>query len=241
MELADQGIEYDENEADDKFLDIEDVKGKVSTWIKQPRTIRWIRRVFAGFIRTFKDEETGEEVYEGRINDMCINNKQSLEITYSHLSQKNPTIAIWLAEEPALILPLLNDVAFEIVSEAYPNYDRIFKEIFVRIKDLPIEDSLRELRQVHLNALIKIRGVVTKRTGVFPQLKKIFYNCQRCGDRKGPIYANNMNEDIKLGSCIVCQSNGPFTVDTDETIYRNYQKITVQESPGSVPPGRVPR
>lgn len=26
-----------------------------------------------------------------------------------------------------------------------------------------------------------------------------------------------------------------------ETVYRNYQKITVQESPGTVPAGRLPR
>lgn len=26
-----------------------------------------------------------------------------------------------------------------------------------------------------------------------------------------------------------------------ETVYKNYQKITVQESPGSVPAGRLPR
>ena len=26
-----------------------------------------------------------------------------------------------------------------------------------------------------------------------------------------------------------------------QTVYRNYQKMTLQESPGSVPPGRLPR
>ena len=30
-------------------------------------------------------------------------------------------------------------------------------------------------------------------------------------------------------------------IDKESTIYRNYQKVTVQESPGDVPPGRVPR
>ena len=30
-------------------------------------------------------------------------------------------------------------------------------------------------------------------------------------------------------------------VNVQETIYRNYQKITLQESPGSVPAGRLPR
>jgi len=45
----------------------------------------------------------------------------------------------------------------------------IHPEIYVRVRDLPVEDKLRDLRQVHLNALIKFKGVVTKRTGVFPQ------------------------------------------------------------------------
>ena len=30
-------------------------------------------------------------------------------------------------------------------------------------------------------------------------------------------------------------------VDEANTIYKNYQKLTIQETPGTVPPGRVPR
>jgi len=56
---------------------------------------------------------------------MCLNNKQSLEITFIHLSSKYPTLAIWLAEEPSLILPVLNEVAFELVCEVYPDYYKI--------------------------------------------------------------------------------------------------------------------
>lgn len=77
---------------------------------------------------------------------MCQNNKQSLEIVFNHLSTKQPTIAIWLAEEPALMLPILNEVAMELVSEVYPDYNRMFQQIFVRVKDLPVEDKLRDLR-----------------------------------------------------------------------------------------------
>ena len=61
--------------------------------------------------------------------------------------------------------------------EAYPEYYKIHSEVFIRIKALPVEDKLRDLRQMHLNALIKIRGVVTKRTGVFPELHKIYFRC----------------------------------------------------------------
>ena len=92
-----------------------------------------------------------------------------MDVTFLHLSIKYPTLAIWLAEEPTLILPVLNEVAFELVNEVYPIYYKIHREIYVRIRDLPVEDRLRDLRQIHLNALIKIRGVVTKRSGVYPE------------------------------------------------------------------------
>jgi len=74
--------------------------------------------------------------------------------------------------------------------------------------------------------LIKIKGVVTKRTGIYPQLKKIYFTCQKCGERKGPIF-KHANEDLNLGGCFRCQSRGPFLLDQNDTEYRNYQKMTV--------------
>lgn len=92
-----------------------------------------------GFLRNFRDD-TGASVYEDRIREMCANNRQSLEITFTHLSGKYPTIAIWLAEEPSLMLPVLNEVAFEVTLELFPDYYLIHSTIFARIKELPVED-----------------------------------------------------------------------------------------------------
>jgi len=165
-----------------------------------------------------------------------------LEIVFENLSRKQPTLAIWLAEEPALMLPILNEVAMDITSEVYPDYHRIHDQIFIRVRELPVLDTLRDLRQVHLNALIKIRGVVTKRTTVFPELQKMYFRCNGCQDLKGPLYHNSIEDQKQfLGTCIICQSKGPFHLEENMSIYRNYQKWTIQETPGSVPPGRVPR
>jgi DNA replication licensing factor MCM2 len=121
-----------------------------------------------------------------------------------------------------LILPILNEVGLDITLEIYPEYANIHTQVFIRVKDLPVEDKLRDLRQIHLNALIKIKGVVTKRTGVFPELAKIFFRCS-CGDIKGPIYHNTENEAKSyMGQCVLCQSNGPYTIDEQHTIYKNY-------------------
>ena len=68
----------------------------------------------------------------------------------------------------------------------------------------------------------------------------IKFNCQKCGFTLGPFTQNQENE-VKPGSCPECQSNGPFELNMEETLYRNYQRISIQESPGTVPPGRIPR
>ena len=70
----------------------------------------------------------------------------------------------------------------------------------------------------------------------------MYFRCSNCQDLKGPLY-NNSADDQKqfLGACIICQKNGPYILEDHKSVYRNYQKWTMQETPGSVPPGRVPR
>ena len=66
-------------------------------------------------------------------------------------------------------------------------------------------------RQVHLDQLIKLAGVVTRRTGVFPQLQEVKFNCVKCGYVLGPFYQNTEKETAP-SMCAQCQSHGPFEV-----------------------------
>ena len=186
----------------------------------------------------FKDEK-GHKVYEGRINDMCANNRMSIEVDFNHMTSKCATLAYWVFEAPGLILKHFNIVVYNLACKYYPGYGDIQQEVFVKIKDFPLGEELRELRTYHLNTLVKIEGVVTRRHPVASQLKKVYYIC-KCGYREGPIYITE-GEQAHIGTCFRCQAKPPFAIDSEETKYRNYQKITVQESPGAVPPGRVPR
>lgn len=66
-------------------------------------------------------------------------------------------------------------------------------------------------RQFHLNKLIRVYGVVTRRTGVFPQLQMVKYDCTKCGFVLGPFYQNTETE-VKPNSCPQCQTRGGFEV-----------------------------
>lgn len=218
LELGLDDIEEEgKEEEDERFLDASESRGKLHVWIKEPRTVRWIRKIFKKFLMNF--QENGEYVYVNKIHDMCSNNKQSLEIYYSHISNSVETLAMWVGFEPAIILPYLNGVAFDVANHFFPGYENIQSEVYVRIRDIPIKDKLRDLRKDNLNHLVRVEGVITRRSQVFSQLKKVFYECQKCGEVKGPIFFHN-NEPVKLGACSVCQSNGPYLIDRENTVYR---------------------
>ena len=64
----------DDNEDISNVLDLDEVKGKLSIWVQKPDVIKWIRKMFANFLRTCRDENE-QHVYEQRIQDMCLNNR----------------------------------------------------------------------------------------------------------------------------------------------------------------------
>ena len=210
-----------------------------SEWITQPNVARTIARELKLFLLEYTDE-TGRSVYGARIRTLGEINSESLEVNYRHLAESKAIVALFLAKCPEETLKIFDLVAMEATELHYPDYSRIHSEIHIRISDFPAIHSLRELRESHLGSLVRVTGVVTRRTGVFPQLKYVKFNCLKCGSVLGPFFQDS-NEEIRISFCTNCRSKGPFTINGEKTVYRNYQRITLQESPGSVPAGRLPR
>ncbi|KAL4865055.1 hypothetical protein BDV12DRAFT_175214 [Aspergillus spectabilis] len=241
---------YDEDRDDIEMMDdgleeltleeLVDVKSaNITDWVTQPQVLRSIYREFKAFLTEFTDP-TGSSVYGNKIKTLGEVNSASLEVSYTHLSSTKAVLGYFLANEPTEVLKVFDQVALDVTLFHYPQYHDIHNEIHVRITDLPIVYTLRQLRQSHLNCLVRVSGVVTRRTGVFPQLKYVMFICQKCNITLGP-FQQEASSEVKISFCQNCQSRGPFTVNSEKTVYRNYQKLTLQESPGSVPAGRLPR
>lgn len=241
---------YDEEQDEDMMDDImeeelsletlQDVKASsLVEWVAQPAVQRTIKREFKAFLTEYTDEN-GASVYGNRIRTLGEVNAESLEVSYDHLSTSKAILAYFLANAPGEMLKLFDEVAMEVTLLHYPDYERIHSEIHVRISDLPVHYTLRQLRQTHLNCLVRVSGVVTRRSGVFPQLKYVKFDCSKCHTTLGP-FQQESNVEVKISYCQSCQSRGPFTLNSEKTVYRNYQKLTLQESPGTVPAGRLPR
>ena len=237
--------EASDEESDDEDLDRDDAVNleafdvPLREWIAQDRTRKEIQRKFRAFCRHFQTDTT-KGYYEAQIRHMCAANQGSLQVSYLHLMEAEPVLAFWLADAPKDMLQVLHEAATKHTLSLFPSYHAIRPEIFVRISNLPLLDSLRDLRRSHLDGLVQVHGVVTRRSTVFPQLHVAYYTCLSCQRIQGPFRNTGMGAMDPPDGCPFCETSA-LQLQTSLSKYRNVQKVNLQESPGSVPPGRVPR
>lgn len=267
MEL-DEYDEMDEEYQDDgaeRPLNLEKFECPLREWIAEERTRREIHRRFKKFLLSYYDdiEKVADwmrrhehmdpkpplppplairpPIYPYKIRMMCASNASSLTISYAHIAKVQSLLAIWLTDVPRDMLQIFDEVLQSVVLQEFPHYSKISSALHVRISDLPISDKLRDLRQGDLNNLVRVCGVVTRRTGVFPQMLSVVYDCAGCGGAIGPFKLSGGNSEVRPDSCPQCGARNALRVNQHRTIYGNYQRVTLQETPGTVPPGRIPR
>ncbi|GLV43696.1 Minichromosome maintenance 2 [Carabus blaptoides fortunei] len=232
--------ETEESDMIESIEYLEDTKGHpVKEWVTMlgPRTE--IKNRFKSFLRTHVNDK-GAYIYKDKIRRMCENNLSSFTVEFPILAHQAHVLAYFLPEAPFQMLEIFDEVAKELVLSIFPSYERVSTEVHVRVSDLPLIEDLRTFRKIHVNQLVRTLGVVTATTSVLPQLSVVKYDCNKCGFILGP-FVQTQNNEVQPGACPECQSTGPFMINMEQTIYRNYQKITLQESPGRIPAGRVPR
>jgi DNA replication licensing factor MCM2 len=233
-------------DADDQ-LNLEAFDVPLREWIAQDRTRREVMRKFRAFLKSFTPQapttkkNNGMGHYDILIRTMCANNLQALQVSYLHLMEAEPVLAFWVAEAPKDMLQILNEAATRHVFTLFTSYHAIQPEIHVRISQVPIMDSLRDLRRSHLDCLIKIGGVVTRRSAVYPQMQLSYYICQTCQKTQGPYRNESVGPAYVPSECSTCEQATTFKLHPTLSKYRNFQRLNLQETPGSVPPGRVPR
>merc|ERR1719175_137886 len=229
-----------EEEGMESIENLEDTKGmSIREWVAMNAPRREVYNRFRNFLRTYVNQK-GTNLYQEKIKEMCQKNKASFEVDYNILAAECQVLAYFLPEAPTGVLQIFDEAAKDVVTNMFPHYDRIATDIHVRITDLPLVEDIRSLRQLHLNQLIRTSGVVSGSSGVLPKLSMCKFDCAKCGYVIGPFY-QSQGEEIKVGTCPECQSQGPFNLNQEQTIYKNYQRITIQESPGRVKAGRLPR
>lgn len=173
--------------------------------------------------------------YLNQIRNMASSNGESINVKYLDIAKDERLIRALDINAEKFINTM--EVAFKKVTlHHFPSYHMIKPTLYVRIIELPVIEEIRKLRNNHLNKLIRIQGVVTRRSAIQNIVEIAYYKCGTCKTTTGP-YA----QDTKITVCFECQEKGKLFLDNSKTVYKDIQKVTVQEIPGSIPSGSLPR
>merc|ERR1719469_757359 len=203
-----------------------------------------IKKSFQQFLLKFKPDGSLTPRYPDMLKKMAEDDEKHLDINFTHVQQWSPQLSLWIADHPNQILPILNETLMHEAARKFGTYkgdlENDENELRVAVHSFPVREHIRDLTTRQIGKLVSITGVVTRRSKVFNEVKRLYLRCAKCNYPSGPFDVSS-DKQLSPGSCIECQSKGPWRVDRQATLYRNHQKVSMQESPGTVEPGKMPR
>lgn len=57
--------------------------------------------------------------------EMCSNNSASLEVSYAHLADMQPLLALWLTDVPKDMIQIFDEVLQKVVHNDFPHYAKV--------------------------------------------------------------------------------------------------------------------
>ncbi|MBD3204574.1 AAA domain-containing protein [Candidatus Woesearchaeota archaeon] len=182
-----------------------------------------IIRKFHDFLDKHCYKDLAERVRQGKF---------FLIISFNDLSKFDPSLADELLENPEEVIR-----AGELAVEQF-DFDKEIKNFKLRFSELPEtqEIMIRNIRSIHLEKLICIKGIVRQKSDVRPQVISARFECPSCGNI---ITVLQMDSKFKQPGRCGCGRRGKFREISKELV--DAQKIVLEESPEDLQGGDQPK
>lgn len=189
------------------------------------------------FINFFEDDEYHSELI--KIADNYPDEK-SIFITYNdlHLFFEDLDFPRYIVKNPKKCLDEGEKAIKEVLGSAYEDV-----HIFLRIIGLSEarKKMIRDLRSEDLSSYLAIDGLVRKTTEVRPRISVAVFRCLTCGhefgvDQKG----GDIDEPVQCPGCDKSSNKTSFLLLQDESEFKDFQNIEIQESPEELRGGEQP-
>ncbi len=194
---------------------------------------------FIEFLKSFETED-GRLKYRERIRRMILSRQRSLVIDFPDLMAFDRELAKGVIEKPEVYIEAANQAVADIVRIEDIEYAKSTR-FFARFRKLPEITPIRELRSSLIGRLIMVEGILTRATPVKQQLVEAVFECGMCGERViVPQEGMSLTQPSRCPNP-ACGRKGSFKLITEESKFRDWQKLIIQERPEELPPGQLPR
>ncbi len=158
--------------------------------------------------------------------------KRSLVIEYDRLVDKDLDLAKALLEEPIDFLDKADEILEDITE--IPSFH-------LRVKNIDATRELRENRASDVGKFILLEGIITRASDVKPEVEIATFKCERCGEENRVQQTGKKFRKPQICQNPNCSKKGPFRLKEEESEFRDWQSLRIQELPEKLRGGRVPR
>ncbi|KAJ3120180.1 MCM DNA helicase complex subunit mcm6, partial [Nowakowskiella sp. JEL0407] len=216
-----------------------------------------VREVFENFLRSWEKIDADNQTVRPYILQMQNFRQQeisTLYVDFEDLFNHDEILARTISEHFNRMEPFLKKALQNVVRDIDAEYLRInpsltetessssnSREFWVSFYGVGVRRRLRELRTELLGHLIEVSGTVTRTSEVRPELLYGAFSCQDCASK-----IKDVEQEFKYTEPVTCLNRGchntsHFDLIADQSKFVDWQKIRVQENPGEVPSGAMPR
>jgi replicative DNA helicase Mcm len=195
---------------------------------------------FEEFLRTYKDDQ-GNLTYWTRVQQMSINDETAISIDYQDLISFDNVFLTLAAENPQRFIDTINAALVSVLRIEDPDYVNSLDVTVIKARITNYSDhiALRAIRSKHIGKLVHVSGIMMRASEVKPLLVQAMFQCRIC-EEKIP-QTQEEGRYTEPARCPLCDKKTPMRLLPQESQFRDWQKVRIQESPDELPPGQMPR
>jgi len=111
----------------------------------------------------------------------------------------------------------------------------------LRVKGLDKSTVIRDIRAAQVGKFIQVEGILTRSSEVKPEVKEAVFKCLRCGELNHVMQIEEVFREPLICENPNCSMRGPFKLEVENSEFRDWQSVRIQERPESLRGGRMPR
>uniref|UniRef100_K3WX91 DNA replication licensing factor MCM6 n=1 Tax=Globisporangium ultimum (strain ATCC 200006 / CBS 805.95 / DAOM BR144) TaxID=431595 RepID=K3WX91_GLOUD len=171
----------------------------------------------------------------------------SLFVDFTHVLEFDPDLAHAIQAQYYRWEPYLRTSVFEFIRMEDAAYtinedaNKTQREFFVCFYNFQHVSHIRDLRTRSIGELVSFSGTVTRTSEVRPELLFGAFTCGECGgDTTGVEQQFKYTEPVKCQNPF-CPNTFMWELNTEKSVFVDWQRVKVQENSDEIPPGSMPR
>jgi DNA replication licensing factor MCM3 len=203
-------------------------------------------RIFEEFLTSVSDVYD----YKADIARMLREDRNRLIVNIDDLRDYRREFADGLLKQPVDYLPAFDDALVQVIQSVYDaeKHDIQSKAYHVGFSGSFGDHhvSPRLLSSMHVGKMLSLEGIVTRCSLVRPKMLKSVHYCQDTRQFHAREYrdATSSTSNLPPTSSITPQTDDdghPLETEFGFCVFRDHQRISIQEMPERAPPGQLPR